>query len=65
MVNYWCNYVDKEYKIDTVGYHSLEGLMTDIISEMQRAETDIIKFIITDRYSRTEPFTIENPKFKN
>lgn len=65
MVNYWCNYVDKDYKIDTVGYRTLEGLMTDIMSEMRKEESDIVKFIITDRYNGTEPFTIENPTFKN
>ena len=64
MVKYWCNYVYKNYKIETVGYRTLEGLMTDIMSEMRREELDIVKFIITDRYNDTLPFTIENPKFK-
>ena len=65
MVNYWCNYVDKDYKIDTVGYRTLEGLMTDIMSEMRKEESDIVRFIIIDRYNGTEPFTIDNPKFNN
>lgn len=65
MVNYWCDYIDKEHKIDTVGYRTLEGLMTDVMSEIRREDVDTIKFIITDRRNGTEPFTIENPKFKN
>lgn len=65
MVNYWCNYIDKENKLDTVGYRTLEGLMTDIMSEMRKEQSDIVKFIITDRCNGTAPFAIENPKFKN
>ena len=65
MVKYWCNYIDQEYKVETVGYRTLEGLMTDIMSEMRKEESDIVKFIITDTYNGTTPFTIENPKFKN
>ena len=64
MVNYWCDYINKEYKRDTFGYRTLEGLMTDIMSEMRKEDSDIVRFLITDRCNGTEPFTIENPKFK-
>ena len=64
MIKYWCTYNKNTGNSTKAGYRSLEGFITDIVLEMQRATPDVVSFTLQEEHSN-DTFTISNPNYKD